>query len=118
MFDKDPREWLLDFFRSIPREDIERFIDSGYDLVPLLKDKLEDVRVNMPSWVMDFVIGLLRKEWKNIESFLSDTDKVIKELVRLRPELAVTFAKKHRREWLEKQLMQIREFLYHIAWEL
>jgi hypothetical protein len=72
---------------------------------------------SLPDWLRDFVIGLIRKEWDTIDHFLSDTEKVIKEVVSIRPDLAITFSKKHRREWLDREVKKIRKLLYFIAWE-
>lgn len=113
----DPKSWLIDFFKSIPVEDIERFIDEDSDLVLLISQKAREVFESSPAWVKDFVIGLLRMHWKELDEFLSDPDKIIAELIRIRPELIKVFAKKHRREWLVKTVANLRDYLYRLAWE-
>jgi len=117
MFDADTvKKYLIEFFTSIPREDIERFIDSNHDFVSHIEKKLNDFLEN-GGIMKDLLIGLLRKHWVELDEFLSDPEKVIVELVRIRPDMAIVFAKKSRKEWLENQLKRIRELLYRIAWE-
>ena len=111
----NPRQYLIDFFKSIPKEDIEKFIDSGGSLASVIEERLNMLQ-SLPDWLRDFIIGLIRKEWDTIDYFLSDTDKVVKEIVSIRPDLAITFSKKHRREWLGKEIEKIRKLLYLIAW--
>jgi len=105
-----PIDFFIEYFRKIPKEQIEEYINQKKDLLPILKEALK-------MFALSLVKNLLRNHWNLVEEYLTDTNKVINLIVSVRPDLKETFSKKEAQIWLYENLKRIYDYLYEFTWK-
>ena len=107
------KEWaiqvLLNIFNNINKQDIVNFIQNNGDLTELIKK-------NIYAHANSIIKTLLRIFWDDIESIITDTDKVIEILVKARPDLKDVFKDQKAKLWLYENLKKLYAFLYDYTW--
>ena len=101
--------FLIDFFKKIPKEQIEQYVKEKKDLLPLIKESLRKLALYL-------VKRFLQNNWHIIEEYLTDTDKLVNLIITVRPDLKDLFQRKETLEWLYENVKRIYDFLYNFAW--
>lgn len=100
---------LLKLFINIPKKDIEYAVNNNVDLLPILQNNIYKIS-------MSIIRFFGRMYWNDIESYLTNTDKMLELLIRIRPELKDVLDTPKGKLWLYENLKRIYPYIYKLIW--
>lgn len=102
-------EKIIEIFRNIPKKDIVDFIEKDGDLLPLIKENIQKIAITVIK-----IFG--RLYWNIIEEYLTDTEKTIQLILKIRPDLEDILKSEKGKKWVYENLKRIYKFVYELIW--
>lgn len=102
-------ENILEIIKNIPKEEIVKFINENKNLLPIIKDNIHKIAINVIK-----IFG--RLYWNKIEEYLTDTNKVIELVLKIRPDLEDILNSEKGKIWVYENLKRIYSFVYDLIW--
>lgn len=106
----DVVKYLLNIFLNIKKDDIKKFIDNNGDIITLIENNLNKITLSIVKF-------LGRMYWKNIEPYLTDTNKALQLILKYRPDLKDILDTPKGRMWLYNTLKKLYPYLYNLIWK-